>query len=53
MKTKIKNKNKPEEMYIIEDKTKLKNVVVSNEDPYDKLFSSMKEEIWYSDTSDF
>lgn len=53
MKTKIKPKDKPKELYILEDKTKLKNVVVSNEDPYDKILSSMKEEIWYSDTFDF
>jgi hypothetical protein len=38
---------------MFDKETKLKNVVVSNEDPYDKLFSSTKEEVWYSDTFDF
>lgn len=53
-KTKIKQNNNVEEVYILEDKTTLKNIVVSHEDPYDKLFSSaMKEEIWYSDILDY
>jgi hypothetical protein len=41
------------EIYIIEEKTKLKNIIVSNEDPYDKLLSSTKEEIWYVDNLDY
>ena len=34
---------------MLDKETKLKNVIVSNEDPYDKLFSSTKEEVWYFD----
>ena len=53
MKLKKKQTNNIKEVYMFDKETKLKNVVVSNEDPYDKLFSSTKEEVWYSDTFDF
>jgi hypothetical protein len=53
MKVKDLDKNNNKEIYIIEDQTKLKNVIVSSEDPYDKLLSSTKEEIWYVDSSDY
>lgn len=42
------------EIYIIQEQTKLKNIIVSNEDPYDKLLtSSTKEEVWYVDFLDY
>lgn len=53
MSNKLKDKKNTQDIYIVEEQTKLKNIIVSNEDPYEKLFSSMKEEIWYSDTFDF
>jgi hypothetical protein len=53
MKLKHPKNTDTKEVYMLDKETKLKNVVVSNEDPYDKLFSSTKEEVWYSDTFDF
>ena len=53
MKLKPEKTNITKEVYMLDKETKLKNVVVSNEDPYDKLFSSTKEEVWYFDTFDF
>lgn len=42
------------EIYIIQEQTKLKNIIVSQEDPYDKLLnSSTKEEIWYVDSLEY
>jgi len=34
---------------ISERQTILTDTVISNEDPYDKLFLSMKDEVWYWD----
>jgi hypothetical protein len=53
MKNKLKDINTAQNVYIIDKETKLKNVIISNKDPYDELFSSIKDEIWYFDTSDF
>jgi len=53
MKLKKKQTNNIKEVYMLDKETKLKNVIVSNEDPYDKLFSSTKEEVWYFDAFDF
>ncbi len=40
-------------VYIIENNVVLKNIIVSEDDPYRKLYSFVKEEILYSDNSDF
>lgn len=49
---KLKNKSIKREIYILDKKTKLKNVIVSNEDPYETLTSSIIDEVWYSELRD-
>jgi hypothetical protein len=39
-------------IYLLEKEIVLKNIIVSDEDPYNKIISSMKDEMWYFDTFD-
>ena len=40
-------------IYLSEKEAILKNEIISDQDPFDKIFSSMKEEIWYVDQFDY
>ena len=48
----IKDKNNKKIIYILDKKTKLKNIIVSNEDPYDTLAPFIKDDVWYSELTD-
>lgn len=52
MKLKNKNKNLKQEIYILDKKTKLKNIIVSNEDPFENITLSTKDDVWYSELKD-
>jgi len=49
---KLKNKNKKQEIYILDKKTRLKNIIVSNEDPFETITLSTKDDVWYSELRD-
>lgn len=53
MKIKSFYKKNNKEIYIVQEKTKLKNVIVSNKDPYEEILLSTKDDIWYHDSLEY